>query len=134
MGLGLGPLAIVLPLLCGCNGGGGEDTTGSVTPEEIRGHWITDQPEYADRGLEIIEDALVFHTGEETFDLHMIREIRAETVDGGVEFELDHWGKEGVSMTFSFIYNPADTTIRFKNQPRVIWVRGGEGIWHGKGG
>jgi hypothetical protein len=71
--------------------------------------------------MEIIEEALLFYTGEFGFDPYVIRSLRIEPEDDGTFFEIEHSGWEGGRLTLSFFFRSADSTIVFENQPSVVW-------------
>jgi hypothetical protein len=109
-----------------CQESGG-DVEVVVVPAEIQGSWVTSEPKYADRAFEILEESLIFHTGEGGFTLHQYRAI---SVDSDVEdvvgtlYEIEYLGPEGGLFTFSVVLRPADGTIIFLNQPDMVWTRG----------
>ena len=111
-------------------GGGGCESQPSladrITPEEIRGIWESDQESYAGRTLQIMEDGLVFHTGEGDldFDLHMIRSISSHPVaeTTATAYDIEYMIEKTV-FTFSFTYKPDEDAIYFKSQPHMRWSR-----------
>jgi hypothetical protein len=121
-GLSLGAVTVLfLGTALGC--GPGTSDGERAAPVEIRGVWTTPDPSYAGRAFEILDDALIFHTGEGEGDLYVITNLRREVGPDGVEYEIDHRGGEGGLLTLSFTFYPADTTIAFRNQPELRWIR-----------
>ena len=119
-GVFLGALmALLMWTASGC--GSGASDGGRLTPAEIRGVWITSDSAYADRAFEVLDDALIFHTGEGGFDLYVISVLRRTEGPDGVAYEIEHHGREGGQYTFSFTFRPSDTTITFRNQPGLVW-------------
>ncbi len=116
-------LLLGIPLLAGPGCSGGRSADNRITPEEIRGAWRTDAPGYADRGMEILEKALAFDVGGGDFTVQVIRSIETSPAPEGTDYEIEYRNREGGIFTLSFTYRPADTTIVFRNQPELIWVR-----------
>ena len=100
---------------------------GRITPEEIRGVWVCDNPSYAGRDLEILEKALLFHTGDGDFDPYIIRSIQVEQRTDGTSYEIEHSGRESGSLTLSLLLRSADGTIVFENQPLMVWRKSPSG-------
>ena len=96
---------------------------GRTTPEEIRGVWVTNDPDYVGRKMEIMEEALLFYSEEHLFDPFVIRSIKVEPEADGPVYEIEHSGWESGSLTLSLKFRSADSTIVFKNQPTLIWRR-----------
>jgi hypothetical protein len=116
----------VLISVVACQESGG-DVEVVVVPAEIQGSWVTSEPKYADRAFEILEESLIFHTGEGGWTLNKYRTISVETDVEDVEgtlYQIEYLGPEGGLFTFSVVLRPADGTIIFLNQPDIIWTRG----------
>lgn len=96
-------------------------------PAELRGRWITDNPRYQDRMLEIQADAVVFYTGG-VFGLsaHRIRQARRRPGNRpGTLYEIRYRSNSPDELyTFAFYYRSANGgEIRFENQPQIVWTR-----------
>ena len=113
-------LASVLVLTTASCSPSGSDP-GRIAPEEIRGVWVCDNPTYAGRDLEILENALLFHLGDGNFDPYIIRNIVVEQKPDGTAYEIEHSGRESGSLTLSLLLRSADGTIVFENQPLMVW-------------
>ena len=100
-----------------------DDGVLTTTPQELRGFWISDKAEYAGRSMEILEEAILFHTGEYAFDPYIIRSIVVEPGNNGTGYEIEHSGWETGEMTLSLFFRTEDSTIVFRNQPLTIWRR-----------
>jgi len=107
--------------VAGC--GPSEAEPNTTTPEEIRGVWASDNANYAGRDMEILEEAFLFDTGDGAFEPYIIRGIVVEQEDDGTLYDFEYSGWEGGILNFSFKYRPGDSTIVFKNQPRIVWRR-----------
>ena len=71
-----------------CGGGDGEPVR--TTPEQIRGVWTTDDAAYADRRLEIMEEAVLFYTEEHAFDPYVIQDMRTIPEDKNTLYKINH--------------------------------------------
>jgi len=71
--------------------------------------------------MEILEEAFLFDVGEGAYEPYVIRDILIEEEADGTVYEFDYSGWEGGDLTFSFKYRHGDSTIVFKNQPRIVW-------------
>jgi hypothetical protein len=94
---------------------------GRTAPVEIRGVWVCDDPDYAGRRLEILEEALLFYTEEWVFDPYIIRSIQVEQGSDGTSYLIEHSGWEGGSLNLSLYLRSSDSTIVFGNQPLTVW-------------
>ena len=104
-----------------------DSRTVPLAPEEIQGVWITDDPAYADRKMEILEDGLLFHSAEFTFDPYTIQGVRIEPGYNGATYEIEHSGWESGTLTLSFFLRANDSTLVFRNQPLTVWRRDSAG-------
>ena len=113
--------ALLVTSTAGCTSSGSEQ--GRTTPPELRGVWVCDNPDYAGRKMEILEEALIFHLGEGAYDPYVIRSIRVEPGIDGTSYHIEHSGWESGSLLLSFFFRSADSTIVFENQPLIVWRR-----------
>jgi len=104
-----------------------ESDPGRIAPEELQGVWVSDNPDYAGRDLEILENALLFHTGDGNIEPYIIRNIEVEQSADGTAYEIEHSGRESGSLTLSLLLRSADGTIVFENQPLMVWRRNPSG-------
>lgn len=111
--------SLLLLLLGAC--GGEEDVR--TTPPEIRGVWTATSGDGVRLKFEVLEDALLFHTDGGGFDLYVIREIRREEAPEGIEYEIDHRGRGGGTLTLAFTFRPEDSTLVYRNRPLMVWSR-----------
>lgn len=115
-------IAFFACLALGVPGCSQEDSGPDKTiPEAIRGVWATDDPEYADQRLELMEGAVLFYTEERAFDPYIVRGIQTVAEEGGTAYEIAHSGWDGGEMILSLFVRTGDTTLVFKNQPFRVW-------------
>jgi len=96
---------------------------GRTVPVNIRGVWVTDDPDYADQKLELMEEAVLFYTEERAFDPYIIKGIQVVVEEEGTAYEIQHSGWDGGDMVLSLFVRTGDTTLVFKNQPFRVWRR-----------
>ena len=96
--------------------------TSAKLPNELLGIWRTDAPAYKGRYMKCDPQFVVLGVGE---DKPVPRKVVGiSKASEGIEtlYTLKTNEKEEGEYDFSFYYSPADGgTIRFKNQPNLIW-------------
>lgn len=118
------PLVIVLgsAVLAGC-----ENDLEAAAPNQLLGTWVTDHPEYFDRGFAISENTIVFYTGPRLADFtaHPIIETLAEDRGSATIYRLRYRGSDGTALTFSLRLDPDEEGIaRLPDQPLITWRQG----------
>ena len=95
-------------------------------PDGAVGLWTTITPNYADRAFRLTKNTLTFHVSPQDSTFHPI--VRVESSSGEVGNATQytvfytHYRDE---YEFSFLYSEVpDTTIKFVNQPQMIWRKG----------
>ncbi len=108
-------LALVLTAACG-------ETTAELPPD-IMGRWQTEDPEYADRFLEIGPGIIRVDKGEATPPPHTIVTVeRGESPSGalyGIEYELASGETEWVRLMF----DSRNVTLQLQNRRGAVWRR-----------
>ena len=90
-------------------------------PATLIGTWYTTAELYADRAFEIKTDQITFQLGEPgKFTTHPITRLQVTPVGIG-SFAVVEYDNDGDTYQFSFTYQPDEGTIRFKNQPLIVW-------------
>ena len=90
-------------------------------PVTLIGTWYTTAELYADRAFEIKTDQITFQLGEPgKFTTHPITRLQVTPVGIG-SFAVVEYDNDGDTYEFSFTYQPDEGTIRFKNQPLIVW-------------
>ena len=114
----------LLATVIGCQPQSQSQAANSTVPEKLLGVWKTSHSKYADRFIEIKKDVIIFGQGGEKIELHALADIH-ETWEGkSILYTISHLNHEGQRYTFAFYYDPTDGgTIRFKNQPDIIWIK-----------
>ncbi len=97
-------------------------------PAELVGTWATEARKYADRKLEIWDDAVIFYTGArwKEFTVHRIQSV--QTVEGASEgtlFSLYYAGLDDTVDRFSFYFDGSTGVLRFENQRSIEWRKVG---------
>jgi len=116
--------ALVGTLLAALAGCGREPVT---LPEELCGRWITDDPKYAGRYLELSNETLRFGNGDEVIEESAV--VRIERSGEGADFHYDvtYTDANGDESVFSFIQQVRRGTIRIAHSPQRLWRRSREG-------
>ncbi len=92
-------------------------------PATLIGTWYTTAELYADRAFEIKTDQITFQLGEPgKFTTHPITRLQVTPVGVG-SFAVVEYDNDGDTYEFSFTYQPDEGTIRFKNQPLIVWYK-----------
>jgi len=94
-------------------------------PSETYGVWATTSPGYAGRLFELQARRVAFMTGDSTAPVTVfeIRRVRRSPVENGERFTVEYDGGTGAQQfRFTFSAEPR-MTIRFVNQPRMVWER-----------
>lgn len=114
-------LAASVGMLIACGGRPGKL---DAIPQQLRGYWITDAPQYEDRGFQLDANGVVFYTGDGTFRAERLQSIDTTSQGGGVLYELRYRSAEGPLYYFDFLYRQQpEPTIRFKNQQSIVWKK-----------
>ena len=92
-------------------------------PASLIGTWHTTEELYADRTFELKTDQITFQQGEPgKFTTHPITRFEVTPVGIG-SFAIVEYDNGGDTYEFSFNYQPDEGTIRFKNQPLIVWYK-----------
>jgi len=93
-------------------------------PDHLLGVWSTSAPRYADRYIEIRNDMIIFGTGGDAFELHVLAELNEAREGEAILYTIAHLNHFGQPYTLSFYYEPtSDGIIRFKNQREIAWTK-----------
>jgi hypothetical protein len=91
-------------------------------PENLIGKWITSEPRYHDRFLEITKETLVYGLGGGKEDVYPISSITKDLKDDSILFTINFESKDGHKFTRSFSYAPCNGgEIRLKHEENVAW-------------
>ena len=88
--------------------------------DDIMGVWESSAEDYADRTFEIKPDQVVFQQGDNKYTTHPITRS-VVTPDGESVLYVIKYDNNGTEFEFSFLHQPDDGLIRFKNQPQIKW-------------
>jgi hypothetical protein len=93
-------------------------------PDHLLGVWSTSAPRYADRYIEIRNDMIIFGTGGDAFELHVLAELKEAREGEAILYTITHLNHFGQPYTLSFYYEPSgDGIMRFKNQREIAWTK-----------
>ena len=112
-------LAVVTAVLLACG-----PTVEDGVPDELRGRWITSEPRYHDRYLEIQPDRLIWGVGEFELDNHPIEKVESRPeASKQMRYWLHYTENEGYPNALEIVlHRGAREAIRFANRPEV-WIR-----------
>ena len=110
-------LAAVVLLACGRHVEDG-------VPTDLRGRWITSEPKYHDRYLEIQPDRLIWGVGKFELYNHPIEKVESQPeTDKQTRYWLHYTEAEGYPDALELLlHRTARLAIRFTNRPEV-WIR-----------
>ncbi len=91
-------------------------------PDALMGVWESTSARYADRSFEIQPDQVTFQQGSDKFTTHPITGLEATPEDGATTYVLRYDIGE-TEYDFSFVHQPDEGLIRFKNQPQIKWYK-----------
>lgn len=93
-------------------------------PASLIGTWHTTAEIYADRAFEIETDQITFQQGEaDKSTTHPISRFQVTADETGSTFAMVEYDNDGDIYQFSFTYQPDEGTMRFKNQPLIVWYK-----------
>lgn len=93
-------------------------------PKDLIGKWVTTDPKYEDRYLELTDHMIYFGTGGKTFDFDSIGEISMTPQGKRVLYTISYYHIEGQEFKLSILHDPKRQTLALKNQPHIIWTKG----------
>jgi hypothetical protein len=91
-------------------------------PAEVLGRWVTSEPRYADRFLEIGRATVRFGTGGAASETYPISRVTTESGPRGRLIRITYLVEDD-EMQLSFHYDSGDSTIRLQNQSSFRWSR-----------
>jgi len=93
-------------------------------PDQLFGSWNTTSPRYADRTFELTVEEVAFQQGSPNdFARYPITGVTGERDAGETMVYVISYENGGTEYQFSFVHQPAENSIRLKNQPTVVWYR-----------
>jgi hypothetical protein len=93
-------------------------------PEDLVGYWVTSDPRYQDRFLQLSRVSIVFGTGRDNIDVNFIKETERYTEDGKTTYTIHYKNTEGLEGKLSFAWDPSDNgKIRLSNQEDMVWEK-----------
>jgi hypothetical protein len=89
-------------------------------PDQLRGVWKTDEANHSDRFMELSLVSVSFGTGNGTVSTGFIQNLAVVPEGPRTLYTVTYRGDEG-DQELSFYYQPADATLRLKNQSGAVW-------------
>ena len=107
-------LLVIILLMCSWH----PSTT--EVPQELQGLWITSDPAYRDRSLEISQVTITFGTSNATETTSFIQKCEISTDGPETAYTILYSGDDGEAK-LSLSYNPVTKELRLKNQRSIAW-------------
>ena len=104
-----------------------EEPTGRLrtVPEDLHGGWVTANPDYSDRYLEIGADFITFGTGGVNSKKYKVTGFDRDREADGRELNTIYF-RDVDRSTFSrefYVSSDKGGGLVFANQPQVVWVQ-----------
>jgi len=99
-----------------------------IVADELIGVWKTSEPKYKECYFELTKDEYAICDIEGDISFFKIIKVKAEEDlnEGFISYVITYVDLEGRSYEFPILYFPGDkATIRFKNQPNIVWTKSG---------
>ena len=91
-------------------------------PENLIGKWVTTEPGYLDRFIEITKETIVYGLGGDKKDVYFISNLETNPERNKLLYTISFKNKDGLEFTRSFYYDPENGgTIQFKHQEHIEW-------------
>ena len=96
-----------------------------VIPEELRGKYVTDDPDYENHSFELDSLTLTLGFADGNSKFYDVKRVDKEMVDNTMLFTILCANEaENEEFNFSFFYDSAhEGDIRFKNKTHVTWQK-----------
>jgi hypothetical protein len=93
-------------------------------PENLIGKWITSEPNYQDRFIEITKETFVYGLGGDKLDVYFISNLKANLKNNEILYTISYKNKNGLKFTRSFYYYPENGgLIQFRHQEHIKWMK-----------
>ena len=100
----------------------GEDSV--EIPAKLFGHWITDDPDYADRFFELSQDNVTFGIGNGGSAEYTIETIRGAIKANNIIYVITFNDDDGTEYKQSVYFSKSDEDLLiFKNQNEIEWYK-----------
>lgn len=105
-------VAALFTLLAAC--------TDVTVPDDLKGRWQTDSPQYAGRYLDISDYLLTFGAGDNNEESYRIVDIHTSETENGTQYQIRYEDSAGEQWDLTFFHLPADGgTIRINHQTDI---------------
>ncbi len=112
-------LILIIFCISGC-----ERKTSDPYPDALTGTWVTQEPRYKDKTLEINSSQIVFGTGENEPNTFFIDRIKKKEQSSNTEWTFFCADMEGNQFEFVILYSPETedmASITLKNMKTFHW-------------
>ena len=92
-------------------------------PQELAGEWRSSDPRYADRSFELSQGYLSLGMGEGKATTGLIQEVKVSQESGKTLYAITYREDQQVNRMFFYYDSSHGQTIRFKNQPGIVWSK-----------
>jgi len=95
-------------------------SSATEVPQELQGLWVTSDPAYRDRSLEISQVTITFGTGNATESTGFIQKCEVSAGDPETAYTILYSGDDGEAK-LSLTYNVVTKELHLKNQRSIAW-------------
>ena len=113
-------LILLLSSLSACQKFGGKGF-----PEELRGVWVSEAPDYERCSLEITTERLIFENGVTFIDINYITKVEQAMEGDAPLYTIHYENKAGESHRLLLLYMKKENggLLCFKNQKNITWTK-----------
>jgi hypothetical protein len=94
-----------------------------AVPTELIGSWMTDEPGYEGRYLELTPDALILRASAREGTAYTVRRVQRRQTTQGSAYVITAYSELSGDLTLTLEYREAGHTIAQGKPTRVLWRR-----------
>ena len=96
-----------------------------IIPEELRGKYVTNDPEYKEHYFELSPGFITLRFSGEKFKYYEVKRVEKEVIENKILYTILCANEdEGEEFNFAFFTGSAsEGIIHFKNKPQVAWQK-----------
>jgi hypothetical protein len=94
-----------------------------AVPTELIGSWMTDEPGYEGRYLELTPDALILRASAREGTAYTVRRVQRHQTTQGSAYVISAYSERSGDYTVTLEYHEAGHTIAQGKPTRVLWHR-----------
>jgi hypothetical protein len=97
----------------------------SLLPKDLVGYWTTDEPQYADRFVELYRAYVIVGTGsKEVPQVQAVDSVEAKPDGDGTVYTISSSDLSGASYKMTLLYTPKrGGELRFRHMESMVWKR-----------